>query len=196
MNLRSDIGAVVDLSGVGNYAVAEYGGKQPMLEVEACGDVDIFRDKVHKRPHFDPSSPRSCKRLGKEPSVSGPSLVGEGRQTLGSTSEIVIDNDPVLDSVPSSSFSATLWKGMGTIALDSEEVTDRERLNSVGSSHWEGTNLNASPPGEADGQDELMQQPSHSTGWEYGPLNSRPTVSTCSSNFDSDAGIREMNINR
>ena len=167
-----------------------------MLDVEACGDVEIFRDKVHKRPHFDPSSPRSCKRLGKEPSVSGPSVVWEGGKTLGSTSETIIDDGATLDSVPGSSFSATLWKGMGTIALDSEDGTGHEMVNPVGSSHWEGTNLNATPPGEADVQDESMQQHSDSTDWQYGPLNSRPAVSTCSSNFDSHAGIREMNINR
>jgi hypothetical protein len=177
-----------------------------MLDMEACEDVGIFRDKVHKRPHFDPSSPRSCKRPGKEPSVSGPSVVGEGENTLGSTSETAIDNDAALDSIPGSSFSATFSR-MGTIALDSEDVTGHERLNPVGSSHlgrdehecvkpWEGTNLNASPPGEADGQDESMQQHSDSTDWQYGPLNSRAAVSTCSSNFDSHAGIREMNINR
>ncbi|KAG0578371.1 hypothetical protein KC19_4G017900 [Ceratodon purpureus] len=183
-------------NGVGNHADAESGGKQPMLEVDACEDVDMCRDKVNKRPHFDPSSPRSCKRPGKEPSVSGPSVVGEGGKTPGSTSEAVIDNDVALESVPGSSFSATLWKGMGTIALDSEDVTGHERSNPVGSSHWEGTNLNASPPGEADGQDESMQQHSDSTDWQYGPTNSRAAVSTCTSNFDSHAGMREMNINR
>lgn len=160
-----------------------------MFEVEIC-------DKVLKRPHFEPSSPRFCKRLGKELSVSGPSVVGEAGKTLGSTSETVKENNAALDSsVPSSSFSATLWK-MDTIALGSEDVTGQERSKPAGRLHWEGTNLNASPPGEGDGQDESMPQHSDSTDWQYGALNARPAVSTCSSNFDSHAGIREMNINR
>lgn len=124
-----------------------------MLEVEAC-------DKALKRPSSLPSSPRNPKRPGKEPSVSGPSVVEEARRTSGSTSEPVVENDSAaLDSVPSSSFSSTLCK-MDTIALGSEDVTHQERY------------------------------------MQYGALNARPAVSTCSSNFDSHAGIRDMNINR
>lgn len=158
-----------------------------MLEVEAG-------DKVHKRPHFEPSSPRFCKRLGKELSVSGPSVVGEAGKTLGSTSETVTENynDAAMESAPSSSLSAK----MDTIALCSEDATGQERSKLADRLHWEDTNLNASPPGEADGQDESMPQHSDSTDWPYGTLNERPAVSTCSSNFDSHAGIREMNINR
>jgi hypothetical protein len=166
----------------GNHVDAELGGKQTMLEVEAC-------DKIYKRPHFEPSSPRFCKRLGKELSVSGPSVVGEAGKTLGSTSETPIENDAAIGSAPSSSFSTTLCM-MDTIALGSEDITGQERLKPAGRLlHLH--NLNASPPGEADGQDESMQHHSDSTNWPCGAVNA-----TCSSDFDSHASRREMNINR
>lgn len=169
----------------GNHVDADLGGKQAMPEVDSC-------DKLHKRPPLEPSSPRFCKRLGKELSVSGPSIVREARTTLGSTSETVIENrtSAALESDPNSS----VWEKMDTIALSSGDVAGQERP--VGRLRWEGANLNASPPGEADDQDELMQQHSDSTEWRHGALNARPAVSTCSSNFDSHAGIRETNINR
>lgn len=95
-----------------------------------------------------------------------------------------------LESDPNSS----VWEKMDTIALSSGDATGQERP--AGRLRWEGANLNASPPGEADDQDELMQQHSDSTDWRHGALNARPAVSTCSSNFDSHAGIRETNIDR
>lgn len=76
---------VADHSGIGFHVDADLGGKQAVPEVDPC-------DKLHKRPPLEPSSPRFCKRLGKELSVSGPSVVREARTTLGSTSETVIEN--------------------------------------------------------------------------------------------------------
>lgn len=165
-------------NGIVNYAGSEIGGK---LEVEACWETHNT-DQVLKRSHFDPSSPRSCKRLGKELSVSGPSVVREAGKIFGSTSK-TIDKDAVLDSVPSSSFSIALWNGIGSTALDNRYVPSQERSVPLDRMRWENKNLNVSPTDE-------------STDWQYGLINSRPGVSTCSSSFDSHGGIREFNINR